>query len=469
MVGLPVPPANAPNRWVDSPAVSGRNTPAPNPSSPLPVARTQTPDAPPGFSGRTAWNGGASYPARPPGIPAIPHIETAPSLNRDNTSSASWSSSGGSSSTSTDIILTPENAPDDNPYAVHVTVSDSMERALDQLSVQDDHHQDEMDPDLAELDAVAPGYWDGPTGAEVTWTEHAGTDGGTWDDTPEDAESFWKESREKKETEKIICNAHGIICKKGICREYSKQMREAERAKQNNATDTKKGKGRGRGRGRAFESEGRRGFTDRGGAPANAFRGRGAPVKTNWRGTPRAIVSADTIEQRECSKDVESVAETPNGWGKTIDSWSPAAEDAPEPSEDGWGGTVASYDPWATVPEKPKPKSHSKHQSQPQRNQKPQPKSQSQPKSQPQPKSQSQSQPKPQPQPQSKWNQNANAKTTNKPSWADQMETLSAAGYPDNDDDGFSTVSSKQGWNTKAPKSSTSGWGTVDEKPWSQC
>lgn len=445
-----MPPPNGPNGWADSPAGSGRNTPAHSTSSPFPVAsQNQTPDVP--LGGKKAWNAGPSHPTRP-GIPAIPNIETAPSLDRDNTSSASWNSSGRSSSISTDIVLTPENAPED-PYRVHVTISDSMERALDGLSIND--YSDEIDPNLAELDAIAPGNWDEPTSAQ-TWSEYP-AGGATWHDVPGDAESLWKDLQESKETEKpIICNAHGVICKKGICREYSKQFREAERAKKEAVEIPKKS--RGRGRGGAFGRGGGRGSADRDGAPANASRGRGAPVKTNWRGAPRAIVSAAAIKEMENAKDADSVAETPNAWGNTSDDlWDPAANDVPAPSEDGWGGSVASYDPWATVPVKTKPQPKTQT-----RNLKPQPKTQ--PKAQPQPQWNPKSQPKPQPQPQPQPQRNptVNAKTTKK-SWAEQMDAHSDAGYPEND--GYSTVSSKRGgW--AAPKSSTSGWGTVDEQPW---
>jgi hypothetical protein len=370
-------------------------------------------------------------------------------------------------------VLTPE----DDPYKVQVQISESMERALDALSVHDD-----IDPDLAELDSIAPGNWGEPMSTQV-WSDHPIADGVTWDDAPADAETQWREQNDDKEQEKpIICNAHGIICKKGICREYAKQVRDAERAQKDATSNNKKAKGRGRGKGFTRGGGEGGGGTDRGGAPNNAFRGRGAPVKSTWRSAPRAIVSAAAIERRESNNETEPVAaETPNGWGNTPNaSWNagedapeeeaePAGNNAPEPSDDGWGKSVASYDPWLCAPAKPEPQQRPQVQTQ-QRSKsqwKPQSQapSQSQWRSQQKPQIQQKFQPQQKPQP----NINTNNAWTNKKastSWADQVDAHSAAGYPE--DDGFSTVGSKRGGRARAkvPKSSTSGWGTVDEQPW---
>ncbi|KAG1738266.1 hypothetical protein EDB19DRAFT_1714945 [Suillus lakei] len=476
------PSGLGPNGWSDSPIESGRNTPTSGAPSPLPrTISNQSPIVPPGLSGQKAWTAGTSYPTHPPGIPALPNawgvprIETAPSLDRDNTSVTSWSSNGGSSGGSIDIVLTPE----DDPYKV---------QRMDGLSM---HH--DLDPNLAELDSIAPGSWNEPMSTDV-WSDYPIADGVTWDDAPADAEAQWKELNDDKDEEKIVCNAHGVICKKGICMEYAKQARDAERAQKDATAGNKKGRGRGRGRGHG-RGGGEGGGTDRGGAPNSAFRGRGAPVKSNWRGTPRAIVSAAAIERRESINDAESVAvETPNAWGNTsVASWNvgedaseevaePAGNDAPEPSDDGWGKSVASFDPWLSVPAKPKPQQRPAPQFQqrpapqfqqrtrapvPTEGPRPSPSSQ-QRQSQQRPQSQSQWRPPPQqkPVPQQKAQPNTNAWSNKKAStsWADQVDAHSAAGYPE--DDGFSTVSSKRGGRAKAPKSSTSGWGTVEEKPW---
>lgn len=500
-VGLPTPSGQGTNGWSDSPNGSGMNTPSSGAPSPLPrTLSNQSPTVPPGLSAPKAWNAGASYPAHPPGIPAVPNawgaprIETAPVLDRDNTSVASWSSNGGSSSASTDIVLTPE----DDPYKVHVQISDSMERALDELSVHDD-----IDPNLAELDSIAPGRWDEPMSTQV-WSDHPIADGATWDDAPADAETQWRELNNNNEQEKpIVCNAHGIICKKGICREYAKQVRDAERAQKDATSNNKKGKGKGRGRGfgrgGGEGGGGGGGGTDRGGAPNNAFRGRGAPVKSTWRSAPRAIVSADAIERRESINEAESIAaENMNAWANaSTPSWGagedvpeeeaePAGNDAPEPSDDGWGKSVASFDPWVSDP-KPQQRPPPQFQQRPTVQTQQRPQSQWKPQSQAQTQSQWRPQQKPQPQqrpqfqqrppPQQKFqpqqktqpNTNTNNAWANKKastSWADQVDAHSAAGYPD--DDGFSSVGSKRGGRApaKAPKSATSGWGTVEEQPW---
>lgn len=479
-VGLPTSSGPGPNGWSDSPTGSEMNTPSSGAPSPLPrTLSNQSPTVPPGLSGPKAWNAGTSYPTHPPGIPAVPNawgaprIETAPGLDRDNTSVASWSSNGGSSNASTDIVLTPE----DDLYKVQVQISESMERALDALSVHDD-----IDPDLAELDSIAPGNWGEPMSTQV-WSDHPIADGVTWDDAPADAETQWREQNDDKEQEKpIICNAHGIICKKGICREYAKQVRDAERAQKDATSNNKKAKGRGRGKGFTRGGGEGGGGTDRGGAPNNAFRGRGAPVKSTWRSAPRAIVSAAAIERRESNNETEPVAaETPNGWGNTsYASWNagedapeeeaePAGNNAPEPSDDGWGKSVASYDPWLSAPAKPEPQQRPIVQTQQRSKSQWKPQSQAPSQSQWRPQQKPQIQQKFQPQQKPQPNINTNNAWTNKKastSWADQVDAHSAAGYPE--DDGFSTVGSKRGGRARAkvPKSSTSGWGTVDEQPW---
>ncbi|KAG2127214.1 hypothetical protein DEU56DRAFT_530614 [Suillus clintonianus] len=179
-----------------------------------------------------------------------------------------------------------------------------------------------------------PGKWDEPMSTQV-WSDYLSAEGVTWDDAPADAETQRRELGEDKEQEQpIICNAHGIICKKGICREYAKQVRDADRAQNHVGGDTKKGKGRGKGRefGRGGGERGGGSERGGGGAPDSAFRGRGAAVKSNW----RAIVSAAAIERQESINDAESVAvETPNAWGTRNTSnfgWGAGGE---EPEEGG--------------------------------------------------------------------------------------------------------------------------------------
>ncbi|KAF7301440.1 hypothetical protein MIND_00709300 [Mycena indigotica] len=51
--------------------------------------------------------------------------------------------------------------------------------------------------------------------------------------TPEEEENLWGEEddieQKKKQTQEILCTVHGIICKKGICQEYSRLLKQKER------------------------------------------------------------------------------------------------------------------------------------------------------------------------------------------------------------------------------------------------
>lgn len=51
-------------------------------------------------------------------------------------------------------------------------------------------------------------------------------------DEEEVEENLWADYGATEEQPKEpLCRAHGIICRKGICREYAKQLRELERKK----------------------------------------------------------------------------------------------------------------------------------------------------------------------------------------------------------------------------------------------
>jgi hypothetical protein len=68
------------------------------------------------------------------------------------------------------------------------------------------------------------------------------------------SESLWDDYEESNLVvqEDLFCTDHGRICKKGICKTYAKQLREAEKAKkmaENLKGDRGRGKGRGKGRG----------------------------------------------------------------------------------------------------------------------------------------------------------------------------------------------------------------------------
>jgi hypothetical protein len=258
-----------------------------------------------------------------------------------------------------------------------------------------------------------------------------------WDDDTLDAEDHWKQNQETTAPQPILCNAHGIICKKGICAEYARQLRltkraeEEEKRKAAGANRGKKGaraKGRGAGKKKNDENEDENKPSDMN-PQSNQFRGPGAPVKTNWRGAPRAIVSADTIEKRETTE-----AASDDRWGNSDSEVEPkAAADAA--SEASWGMPDNAFDPWGATTDQSVTKANP-------------------PGGKPQGK-------KP-------------AQTKASSNWADQVDAELAAG---GDADTISTLSSKRsskrgtwktGASTSTAKSSTSGWGSVAnaDMPW---
>jgi hypothetical protein len=71
-------------------------------------------------------------------------------------------------------------------------------------------------------------------------------DGGYKVQKTEVVENLWGDEDDvvKKQAE-ILCTVHGIICKKGICKEYAKILREKERAEREAAARTAGGGGKG--------------------------------------------------------------------------------------------------------------------------------------------------------------------------------------------------------------------------------
>jgi len=292
---------------------------------------------------------------------------------------------------------------------------------------------DDDDEELGELDSIAPGAWYQPTGAEM-WDPTAVTG---WDDDALDAADLWRQNQES--VEPALCNAHGTICKKGICAEYAKQVRNAKRAEeaeQRKAAAANKGKKGNRAKSRgAGKKHDENEPSDKNTTQNNQFRGPGAPVKTNWRGAPRAIVSADAIEKREATKAVSD-----DGWGNSDSEFEPNASAvvpagaADAASEASWGISEGDYDPWAVTPQPVTKASHSGGKPQGKRNAR---------------------------------------QTKGSSNWADQVDAELTAGSKAG---GFSTVSAKRGskrgssttsWGTRSTKSSsTSGWGNVPDMPW---
>ncbi|KAF8435148.1 hypothetical protein L210DRAFT_3506421 [Boletus edulis BED1] len=425
--------------WDESPPVSRESTPATRAISP---AAHQAPAASSGLSARkNAWESGtASYPTQPPGL-ALPG-KSASVVQRSpdrvgNFSAASWDSAGASTSSpdsdsGPDLTTATES---DNPYNVHIHFSGSMEEEFHGMGIT--AADDDYDDELGELDAIAPGAWDAPM-ADATWETN---DTAGWDDNALDAEDHWRQNQEPT-TKPILCNAHGIICKKGICAEYARQLRLTKRAKEEEerkAAGANKGKkggrgGRGRGAGKNDENESEDRPFGKNVAP-NPFRGPGAPVKTNWRGAPRNIVSADVIERREATK-----AAFDDGWGNSDSEVNPnaaavtSAGPADSASDASWDIPKDAFNPWAITPVQPAAKAN-RSGGKPQDKKKP-----------------------------------LTGRTSS--NWADQVDAEIAAS---GDADTCSTVSYKRGSKhgtsttsrgTSAAKSSTSGWGSVPDMPW---
>lgn len=420
--------------WDESAPVTRQGTPVSGAISP--ATTQQAPTAPPGLPAReNAWDGDAtSYPTHPPGL-AVPGNSAYGPDRAGNFGAAGWDSTGASTS-SPDSDLGPDlttATESDNPHNVRIYFSESMEEEFHGMGIR---ALEEDEDELRELDSIAPGVWDEPMGA-ATWemTPAAG-----WDEDVVDAEDQWKQNQEAAKP--ALCNAHGTICKKGICLEYAKQVRLAKRAEEEEkrkAEYANKGKKGGRAKGRGAgkkKDENQNESSDRNTMQNNQFRGPGAPVKTNWRGAPRAIVTANAIEKRETTKDVSD-----DGWGNSDDEVEPNAaavvpgDAADAASNASWGISESAWDPFS-APARPTTKAN-RSGGKPQGKKKP-------------------------------------GQTMVSSNWADQVDAELAAGR---DADTFTTASSKRGskrgtsttsWGTSTAKSSTSGWGSVAqaEMPW---
>jgi len=66
----------------------------------------------------------------------------------------------------------------------------------------------------------------------------------------EEAESLWDDYDARPQAAEIPCKAHGVVCKRGICMEYDKQMKEILWAARAEKGDGGRGRGkRGHGKG----------------------------------------------------------------------------------------------------------------------------------------------------------------------------------------------------------------------------
>ncbi|KII95466.1 hypothetical protein PLICRDRAFT_170114 [Plicaturopsis crispa FD-325 SS-3] len=162
------------------------------------------------------------------------------------------------------------------------------------------------------------------------------------------------------EPKKILCSAHGIVCKKGICQAYADQLKKIEREERRKQQASEKTAGgndnNGRGRGtatRAGRGSGRGGrgggtsaapapITRDGGWGTRARPGRGGV--TSARPTPPAP-SAASSDGTTTSSDGAAKNKAPGGWGKGIrpTRTTPAAPTVTKDTDDN-NGWPASYD-----------------------------------------------------------------------------------------------------------------------------
>jgi hypothetical protein len=399
-----------------------------------PATAQQAPTAPPGLPARqNAWEGGAaSYPTHPPGL-AVPgnSADRAGKFRATSWDSIGASTSSPDSDSGPDLTTATES---DNPHNVHIYFSESMEEEFHGMGIRAIEMEDEEA--LRELDSIAPGVWEEPTGVAAWETTPAG-----WDEDALDAEDHWKQNQETATP--MLCKAHGTICKKGICIEYAKQVRltkraaeEEERRKAASASKGKKG-GRAKGRGAGKKDENENESSGRNTMQDNPFRGPGAPVKTNWRGAPRAIVSANAIEKRETAK-----ADSDDGWGNSDPEEPNAAAVVPGDAADtasnvSWGISEDAYDPFSAPAQQVPVTKANRSGGKPQGKKKP-------------------------------------GQAMVSSNWADEVDAELTAGRAA---DTFTTISSKRGSKrgtsttsrgTSTAKSSTSGWGSVAQAdmPW---
>ncbi|KAF8160337.1 hypothetical protein K438DRAFT_1859848 [Mycena galopus ATCC 62051] len=234
-------PANSAAPWHTATAPTGSNT--------VPVAKNTTHNMP------------QNTPAFPPGLPPL----SPPGLTRDASGSTSTASSSSASSEAAAYLpVTALTA-----GFVGISISPSMEANLYGVAV-------ETSPDpgayvaewekmpAEDVDALWPSAYkpgDGGDLYEYVVKDDGGKGGAAvenlWGDEPDDNAKV-----NAKPPNDVVCTVHGIICKKGICSERARLVREKERAEKLENERSGKGKGGGgwnkggAGRGKSGNSNG---------------------------------------------------------------------------------------------------------------------------------------------------------------------------------------------------------------------
>lgn len=175
-------------------------------------------------------------------------------------------------------------------------------------------------------------------------------------------QSLWDDVPQAKPEGPLLCVAHGVVCKKGICSEYSRQLRQIliEKERAEGGGEAARGRGRGKGRGshggkkiqqeKEEGGEGNRGRARGGGRGAARGRGAAATPLQSFDYNAYAITEdhenakGKEKEKEESGEDCGNGVETASAAGWSEDGWSAgvgwgsanvAADDTP--SVEGWG------------------------------------------------------------------------------------------------------------------------------------
>ena len=156
----------------------------------------------------------------PPGLPPLGgYIASTPSGSYHTAPSTAWtvtsassraSSSAGSRPTSDGGSIGGTPTPSEIHGVESMTPPPDIETAMGE----------ELDVDDSEWETAADDRGPYETPAESA------------EDPNEDLWATWKPAEPAKPKDDVICQEHGPLCKKGICRVYKRQLREAERKKQ---------------------------------------------------------------------------------------------------------------------------------------------------------------------------------------------------------------------------------------------
>ncbi|KAJ7119370.1 hypothetical protein C8R43DRAFT_1137074 [Mycena crocata] len=179
-----------------------------------PKSSNVVPAAPPGL--------GLGLNANPTSFPAPPGLVRGGGGSSTHTSASSASSAG---------AMLPVIADPRNDF-VRISLSPSQEKRLYAAADGDEETSPDPNAYVAEWEKMPEATFVG------LWADSGVYTGGGFKAQKEEVvESLWGADDEddsarmnKKPADSLLCSVHGIICKKGICKEYSKMLRDKERS-----------------------------------------------------------------------------------------------------------------------------------------------------------------------------------------------------------------------------------------------